>query len=304
MTGRAAVFFVRALTPVHIGVDIGLGAVNLPTMRESITQHPVIPGSSFKGVLRDLVELPSDDKVNDDVTKQKIAAFGPGRTHAGDYRGGLVLSDARLLFLPIASLKGTFAWATSTTILRRFNHDLQEAGLAPLSLPNPGDELLVPNESKLLFRDDRVSLREVLAPAQRKAEVSELAKRLGAFLWNNPADQTFFAERFAIVPSDVFNGFARSALEIRARVAIDSERGTAEASGPWTEEHIPAETIMAGLAFGRKTSWRNADQSKSFEEHEMLAVFKGDVGQGKIIRLGGHSSIGLGRVFLTCTGAQ
>ena len=81
MTQQAAVFFVRALTPVHIGVDIGLGAVNLPTMRESITQHPVIPGSSFKGVLRDLAELSNADLPNDG-DKKKLAAFGPGRAKA------------------------------------------------------------------------------------------------------------------------------------------------------------------------------------------------------------------------------
>lgn len=304
MTQRAAVFFVRALTPVHIGVDIGLGAVNLPTMREAITQHPVIPGSSFKGVLRDdLMELHSKNAPGD-AEKQKLAAFGPGRAHASDYRGGLVLTDARLLLLPVASLKGTFAWATSKTVLRRFHHDLQEAGLALPSVHKLGDDLLVPTESKLLFQGNRVSLREVLATAQPKPDVSELARILGTFLWSTAADQAFFAERFAILPNDVFDALARWSLEIRARVAIDSERGTAETSGPWTEEHIPAETILAGLAFGRKTSWRHDGQSRNFDAHEMLQVFQEHVDQGKAIRLGGHSSIGLGRVFLTCTGAK
>ncbi len=303
MTQRAAVFFVRALTPVHIGMDIGLGAVNLPTMREAITEHPVIPGSSFKGVLRDLMELPKES-ASGDAEKQKLAAFGPGRAHASDYRGGLVLSDARLLLLPVASLKGTFAWTTSKTVLRRFHHDLQEAGFALPSLEKFGDELLVPTESKLLLRGNRVSLREVLATAQAKPEVSDLAQKLGTLLWNNGADLAFFKERFAVLPNDVFDALARWSLEIRARVAIDSERGTAEASGPWTEEHIPAETVLAGLAFGRKTSWRHDGQSRSFNEHEMLQVFQEQVGQGKGIRLGGHSSIGMGRVFLTCSGAK
>jgi CRISPR-associated protein Cmr4 len=292
-TQRAAMFFVRALTPVHIGVDIGLGAVNLPTMREAITRHPVIPGSSFKGVLRDLMDLSKQ-------TNQ--AAFGPDRANASEYRGGLVLSDARLLLLPIASLKGTFAWATSATVLRRFNQDLLDAGISPLSTIKPSEDVLVTTESKLVLQGNRVSLREVFAEAKKQPDVSDLAKKLGAFLWTNPEDQTFFSERFAIVPNDVFDAFARSALEIRARVAIDSERGTAEASGPWTEEHIPAETILAGLAFGRKTSWRSGEEKpQPFTAAQMLEVFQEQVGKGRGMRLGGHSGIGLGRVFLTST---
>jgi len=238
-----------------------------------------------------------------DLSKQtNQAAFGPDRANASEYRGGLVLSDARLLLLPIASLKGTFAWATSKTVLQRFNQNLLEAGIAPLPLNKIDDALLVPTESKLLLQNQRISLREVFAQAKPERYVSDLAKAIGAFLWTNPEDQTFFSERFAIVPNDVFDAFARSALEIRARVAIDSERGTAETSGPWTEEHIPAETILAGLAFGRKTSWRKPDaQPQSYTAAQMLEVFQEQVGKGKGMRLGGHSGIGLGRVFLTST---
>lgn len=295
-TQRAAMFFVRALTPVHIGVDIGLGAVNMPTMREAITRHPLIPGSSFKGVLRDLADA-NNSKSDESIR----AAFGPDRANASDYRGGLVLSDARLLLLPIASLKGTFAWATSKTVLQRFNQNLIEAGIAPLPVKKLDETLLVPTESKLLLQGDRVSLREVFTQAKREPYISDLAKTIGAFLWTNPEDQTFFSERFAIVPNDVFDAFARSALEIRARVAIDSERGTAETSGPWTEEHIPAETILAGLAFGRKTVWQSGDQKQRYTAEQMLEVFQEQVSKSKSVRLGGHSGIGLGRVFLTST---
>lgn len=294
-TQRAAMFFVRALTPVHIGTDTGLGAIKLPTMREAMTQHPVIPGSSFKGVLRDLADA------NNNTSEHVRAAFGPDRANASDSRGGLVLSDARLLLLPIASLKGTFAWATSSTVLRRFNQDLADAGLDRLPTVPNADDVLVTTTSKLLLPGNRVSLREVFASAKPESGVSDLARRLGTFLWTNPEDRAFFAERFAIVPEDAFNAFSRSALEIRARVAIDSERGTAEASGPWTEEHIPAETILGGLVFGRKTSWLKDNVRQPFGANQMLDVFKTQVGAGKGIRVGGHSGIGLGRVFLTCT---
>lgn len=302
---KGTVFFVRALTPVHIGVDIGLGAINLPTMRESITRHPVIPGSSFKGVLRDLADHALTDEATAPEKRWKYwAAFGPSRHNASDYRGGLVLSDARLLLLPLPSLKGTFSWATSRGVLQRLNRDLGDVSLAPLPVPD-GDDARVTATSRLRLDDGRLSLREVLVACRNNdPTVDALAKRLAESLWAE-ADRAFFAARLVVLPDEVFDAFARSSLEVRARVAIDSERGTAEKSGPWTEEHIPAEAVLAGLVFGRQTSYRTPVARKdagkeNFDSAAMLSVFTDAVGAGRSLRLGGHSSIGLGRIRLTC----
>jgi CRISPR-associated protein Cmr4 len=312
MEQRASLFFVRAVTPVHVGVDIGLGAVNLPTMREAITRHPLIPGSSFKGVLRDLSDVndpKTEDAVEGDAAARPWAAFGPTRNRAGDYRGGLVFSDARLLLLPLASLRGTFAWTTSRAVLRRCSRDLRDAGItSPLAVPG-GDDVRVTTGSRLPFDDGRVSLREVLTKATRDDAVDALAARLAPWIWREE-DRGFFTERLAVLPDEVFDAFARSALELRARVAIDDATGTAESSGPWTEEHIPAESILSGVALGRATTWREAlregvadakRREKKFSPEEMLSVFEERVGDGKTLRIGGHSGVGLGRVHMTCT---
>jgi CRISPR-associated protein Cmr4 len=266
----------------------------------------VIPGTSFKGVLRDLSDLSPEQEggAGGDV-QRRWAAFGPSRARASDYRGGLVLSDARLLLLPVPSLKGTFAWATSRFLLRRFNDELADAKLPGLPLPK-GEGTCVAPTSKLRLGDGRVSLREVLVSASESAELGEIATKLAAFLW--PGDSggvDLLRQRLAVLPDDIFNAFARSSLEVRARVAIDSDTGTAEASGPWTEEHVPAETVLAGLAFGRKTVYRGGDSQGrnsgvEYAPDSMLKVFTDAVQQGKTIRVGGHSSVGLGRVRLTC----
>jgi CRISPR-associated protein Cmr4 len=306
-TQEGTVFFVRAVTPVHVGVDVGLGAINLPTMREAITQHPIIPGTSFKGVMRDLEGLSPADEGNatDEPSRKRWAAFGPSRARASDYRGGLVFSDARLLLLPVPSLKGTFAWATSRFVLKRFNDGLNDVALPPLPLPDKND-VCVAEGSRLRLGDGRASLREVLVEAREDGKTGELAKKLSAHLWPEGGGEAFFRERFAVLPDEIFDAFARSGLEVRARVAIDSESGTAERSGPWTEEHVPAETVLAGLAFGRQTVHRRADGAgvnpAPFTPHDMLSVFTQAVGQGRTLRIGGHSSVGLGRVRLTCAG--
>lgn len=325
-TEKADVFFVRAVTPIHIGVDVGLGAVNLPTMREAITRHPVIPGSSFKGVLRDLQALGEEQSVPGDADSKRMArwaAFGPSRLNASDYRGGLVISDARVLLLPIPSLKGTFTWATSHGVLRRYARELRELQLGDVPRPKASDKVLVTHDTKLLFDQSatgggaRVSLREMLIDATQDANVDALAASLAPMLWS-VEDRPFFTERLAVLPDEVFDAFARSPLELRARVAIDSDRGTAMSSGPWTEEHVPAEAVFVGVVMGRRTDYRppatasGADSASGttgstrgpqrFDAEAMLGVFHDAIGEGRTMRIGGHSSVGLGRVRITRRG--
>lgn len=306
-------FFARAVTPVHVGVDQGLGAINLPTAREAITRHPLIPGSSFKGVLRDIAELnPPGDHAVAEGASNRWTAFGPLRDKASDYRGALMFSDARLLFLPVASLKGTFAWTTSRMVLRRYARDLAEVDpTSAAALPTwSGDDTLVSKDSALWIGHQRVSLREVLTKAAPHDDVTRIADHFAPSLWAEQ-DRAFFAQRVAVLPDAIFDALTRIAMEVRARVAIDSERGTAERSGPWTEEHIPAESILGGLVFGRRSTYfepkgegENAREvRRSFSAEQVLQVFTSLVGDGCTIRIGGHSSIGLGRVRITCKGA-
>ncbi len=41
-------------TPLHVGAGSSVGAIDMPVQRERHTQIPIIPGSSLKGVLRNL----------------------------------------------------------------------------------------------------------------------------------------------------------------------------------------------------------------------------------------------------------
>ena len=45
-------YLIHALSPLHAGVGQGIGLVDLPIAREATTNHPLLPGSSVKGVLR------------------------------------------------------------------------------------------------------------------------------------------------------------------------------------------------------------------------------------------------------------
>ncbi|MHA1734045.1 MAG: RAMP superfamily CRISPR-associated protein, partial [Promethearchaeota archaeon] len=41
-----------ALSPVHVGSGRGVGFIDLPIIREKVTNYPLVPGSTIKGVFR------------------------------------------------------------------------------------------------------------------------------------------------------------------------------------------------------------------------------------------------------------
>ena len=92
-----------AETPIHPGSGRGMGVVDLPVAREAATDYPVLVGSSLKGALRSKMETAKADDAKDDAN----TCFG-----APDRAGDLLVSDARLLLLPVRSLTGSYRWAT------------------------------------------------------------------------------------------------------------------------------------------------------------------------------------------------
>lgn len=120
---HTAVLGFLAETPIHSGSGRSLGVVDLPVSRESTTDYPVIPGSSLKGSLRD---------------KAKSKAFGDLNLSFGSQTraGTLLVSDCRLLLLPIRSLMGAMRWACCPCLIERFQRDLVRAGLdSDLTVP-------------------------------------------------------------------------------------------------------------------------------------------------------------------------
>lgn len=112
-------YHLYTLTALHVGIGQGSGVIDLPIAREKSTGLPVVPGSAVKGVLRE--ELRPDAL----PLETWLALFGPETTAGQDlHAGALAVGDARLLCLPVRSLRGTFAYATCPLVLRRYARDL------------------------------------------------------------------------------------------------------------------------------------------------------------------------------------
>lgn len=226
---KTAMLGLLAETPIHPGTGRSMGVVDLPVAREAATDYPVLVGSSLKGALRDKGE--SSENVGVDQR------FGKP-----DEAGDLLVSDGRLLLLPVRSLTGTFRWATCPHLIERYRRDLSRAAVAPrptvpsvqsgTALAAGVDDLFLEERQFAVSDEPDSSLVEAIAPLVLHAETRE---RLAAQL--------------TVLGDDDFAWFVRFGLSVQARNVL--EDGTKKSKNLWYEETLPPDTLMYSLVMGR-----------------------------------------------------
>lgn len=301
-------YWLHALTPLHVGTGFGLGFIDLPIMREKTTKWPLVPGSAVKGVMADHY------KATDEARKpgtHLAAAFGRGGEENAN-SGSLVFADARTVCLAVPSLRGTFAWVTSPMVLRRLRRDMEAAGAAPIppevavagdegvAIPAPGNP---PVSSALKTTGERnaikVYLGELDLTAQENAAAGEWARTVAKAVFPEPGDaawQTEFVKRFAVVSDDTFGFLCETGTEVSARVHIDGEKKTVQKGQLWYEESLPAESVLAGLVWCDKVYGL-----AGVNEEALLQEYCAPL----TLQMGGKATTGKGRVrFVTAGGGK
>ena len=228
---KTAMLGFLAETPIHPGAGRGMGVVDLPVAREASTDYPVIVGSSLKGALRDKAK--TVDMVDRD------ARFGKQ-----DRAGDLVVSDARLLLLPVRSLTASFRWATCPHLIERYRRDLARAGVSP----RPGvpdvkrGSVLTAGEDDLFLEERQFRVADGLA--------EDLAHSIGPLLLHGET-RNRLASRIAVLNDDDFAWFVRYGLAIQARNNL-SDDGAKKSMNLWYEETLPPDTVMYALIAARE----------------------------------------------------
>lgn len=277
--------WIQAITPLHVGSGRGVGFIDLPIMREKVTNWPLVPGSAVKGVMREHFVRKN---TNDDLI---AAAFGKGGDDMGN-AGSLVLSDARIICLPVRSLYGTFAFATCPLVLERLKRDLDFCGhkSETVGMHFEDDEIVVTTGSKV-ERNGNVLLEDLdFAIITDNGETNEWAGLLAGYLFpDNVAWQGIFRERFVIMSSNCFNFLSETGTEVNARIKIDQDKKIVANGALWYEESLPSETILAGLA------WCDRDYTrKGMTEENILSKFCPT--RAIDLQIGGKATVGKGRV--------
>lgn len=300
------VYFVHALSPLHPGTGQGAGVIDLPIARDRVTDHPLLPGSSVKGVLRECSRRQHADTTGSLTWK----LFGPDRDNAATHAGALQLSDARVLLFPVQSDRGTFAWVTCPLVLQRFERDslgalarakpkLQVSGwtvgsgrirVAKASALRVGQDQA--GQDRVVLDGHRLTVQpDDMQPDDKDAQTDLLAELLAGWVFADKSWQALFRQRLAVVDNELFTWFTQLGTELRTRICLDEETGTVRDGGLWTEESLPTETVLAGVmrveGGAVPKPWQN------------LAAL-----MAQPVQLGGHASTGQGTAWLRLAGGE
>lgn len=274
------IFHLQNLSALHVGTGQGVGVVDLPIARAKATNLPIVPGSGLKGVLRDEWA----DKIGKDNIKTLF-----GKTEDVDnnnYASAIAFGDAHLLLLPIRSFAGTVAYATCPFILRQYKREL---GL-DLLIADIGETACVVEGSALLI-GDKIALEDLDIKAEADSEAKQWATQITELLYpDSVADYKDWREavksRFVILPDSVFSFLADTATEIRTRVRIDRATRVVVGGALWTEENLPADSVLwgvLGVSDARDGSHKKADELVSL-------LPKGET----VLQIGGKHTVGRG----------
>jgi len=203
--------------------------------------------------------------------------------------GSLSVGDGNLLLLPVRCLAGVVSYVTSPFILRRYQRDgiIANGGANgdwPPECEAKDSALVVPQQSVNCI-DGKDGKMVVLEDLDLRAETSEAAKLWAGIVAKivhagDQEAQNELMRRFAIRPDNVMQHLAETATEIRARIAIDQDKGTVKDGALWHEEALPAESVLWGLM-------ASADQHSSAGLRKALSP-------GKTLQVGGNAGIGAG----------
>ncbi|MBK8230640.1 MAG: type III-B CRISPR module RAMP protein Cmr4 [Candidatus Eisenbacteria bacterium] len=300
---ESALLFIYTETPLHVGSGAGLGAIDLPIQRERMSDLPVAPGSGLKGALREGFPRTGN---NDEA----IHLFGPEPPKKGtdtsepDHAGALVLTDARLLLFPIRTVYGGWAWATCPMILERLARDLEIAGwtrptwadLAPdpdstSALIFADKPPIAPDGKNLLLEDTLYSARRAPAPAG-DALVDFFRQALPSATSYDPTKKRLAAQ-LVLLTDEELKHWARRGTEVTTRVRIDDETGAVAQGALWTEEALPAESLLWSLAqiSGSRKPKNGTEAPKAAT---LLSAFSNHLRERPRTFLGGDRTIGRG----------
>ncbi len=279
---------IHALTPLHPGTGRGVGLIDLPVARERATEHPLVPGSSIKGVFRDACRR--DESHRADVDE----LFGPEPANAAKQAGALRFSDSRVVLFPVQSDRGTFAWITCPWVLARLARDLP--GM-PGGLPRVAEGKAVVPEGSVLIEGtgakkvvlDGLDI-ELMPDTRQREPAGKWADALAGLVFpKNSGWRDMLRSRFCVVDDDSFTWFVRQATEVRARIRIDENTGTVAKGALWYQEMLPAETVLVGIV-----QHVPVGKGSDADAEKVLGTLA-----NKPLQLGGDAGVGLGMVRTT-----
>jgi len=322
--------FFKAKTPLHVGVGRTYGeAVDLPIQRD---EHgvPVIWASSVKGALRASKYLAFK---SESASKCLDYVYGPSEpSEESQFASCLSILDARLLFMPVRSLRGVYAYATSPLLLDYFRTYLD---ILVSCCKNVDNEIVKLYEaSSNIVEELKSSISEAGVTDSSKSKlltnnmlilneyfiknVTELSDRVRNFISTLSLklfNSSELYDRIVILNDDIFMKIVSKSIIVINRVRLKYETKTVQ-TGPWSEEYVPRGTIfVSGILFSKPRFCMNGEECSKIRDRanrdcKVILAKRGNkcddicscdiwsifIDPGKYMILGGHETIGKGIV--------
>ncbi|MGY0399562.1 MAG: type III-B CRISPR module RAMP protein Cmr4 [Ostreibacterium sp.] len=279
---KTTLLSLHAQTSIHAGSGQTDSVIDLPIQRESHTGYPCVFGSSMKGALRDFFEQQAH--------RQTAHLFGSEENDQG-HAGALLISDARLLLLPIRSLTGSFRWVTCPAILRRFKKDSKRFGKAiTLGVPEVDPEQVLTAKGEETLYLEEYCFKKPNNTDNSSALVGEWVACLADFI-NDEAAKILLEQQLAIISDTDFAYLAHYTLPVNARNVLNDNKTS---DNLWYEEILPSETILY-LGVAAEKSRGNAEMT----DKEVMQSFQEALAD-KWLQVGGNETIGMGWFYVAC----
>jgi len=295
------IYWLHTLSPTHAGIGRGVGYIDLPIDRDGITGWPILRGSGFKGVWADHFRATEDARKQDTSDGRLLrAAFGIAGDDNNSNAGALIPTDARLVCLPVRSFRGTFAWITSPLCLQILHRTLVLGGVkdlpsAPSALAETEAHHYEKGETKTVLKQgEQVYLEDLDFTAKPSPAATAWADKIAGWVFpKDSAWQELFKKRFVVLPDTVFDYLCETGTEVHTRVKIDDATKTVADKALWTEESLPAETILAGLVQCERVFQANGAKDDSVKPETLIQKFATNA---LALQIGGKATVGRGQV--------
>ncbi|MCX7094134.1 MAG: type III-B CRISPR module RAMP protein Cmr4 [Methylobacter sp.] len=282
MTTHTALIGLWAETSIHAGAGGSVDGIDLPIQRESHSGYPCIFGSAVKGALR----AKAEDKLGENNSSISYVFGLPSTSDSGsDYAGALLVSDARLLLLPVRSLTSHFKWVTCPALLERLLRDGSRLGIelnfAVPQEPEKQQALAIKEIATDLFLEE---YRLTTKQADFTAVTQALHELTGI-------EKGHLDEQCVIVSNDLFSYLSKYSTAVTAHIAIDNETKTVKPGALWYEETLPAESV---LYFALSAYPSRAKDSKMSAEVVLNSMTTDLLKPSPYLQLGGNETVGMG----------
>ena len=280
--------FLTCETQLHAGTGSDLGIVDMPIQRERHTGFPKIESSTLKGCIRHSIK-----KQNGSGNTFINIAFGS--ENGNDNAGAIAFSDARLLCFPVKSLKDVFAWVTCPKILERFQKEMTWCNLEMPEIPTTNGGLICNNSPlKVSESINKLVLEEYAFEVAEDSRVTKLGDWFAEKIYGqNEYWSKKIKSNLVILSDEAFRDFVNLSTEINTRTKIDQDTGTVVTGGLFTEEYLPAESILYSVVM---TGPEFSKDSNGKKDSEIRDWFGKAINQTKMIQIGGNATLGKGIV--------